>query len=162
MPEQGNAFRQALLDAGVSKFDWYPMIRGRLIAINAKPVTPDDYADERAKRLVEREFNLSHSATQPPQNKLVSGRWTPDEPDAISVEEGLAANLNLKLGDVLSFDVGGVQTVSKITSLRKVDWGSMRANFFAMYPVSKLPNVCLLYTSPSPRDRTRSRMPSSA
>ena len=145
MPEQGNAFRQALLDAGVSKFDWFPMIRGRLIAINAKPVTPDDYADERAKRLVEREFNLSHSATQPPQNKLVAGRWTPDEPDAISVEEGLAANLNLKLGDVLSFDVGGVQTVSKITSLRKVDWGSMRANFFAMYPVSKLPNVPATY-----------------
>ncbi len=145
MPEQGNAFRQALLGAGVSKFDWYPMIRGRLIAINAKPVTPDDYADERAKRLVEREFNLSHSAAQPPQNKLVAGRWTPEEADAISVEEGLAANLNLKLGDVLSFDVGGVQTVSKITSLRKVDWGSMRANFFAMYPVSRLPDVPATY-----------------
>ena len=145
MPEQGNAFRQALLDAGVSKFDWYPMIRGRLIAINAKPVTPDDYADDRAKRLVEREFNLSHSATQPSQNKLVAGRWTPEEQDAISVEEGLAANLGLKLGDVLSFEVGGVQTVSKITSLRKVDWGSMRANFFAMYPVSKLPKVPATY-----------------
>ena len=26
----------------------------------------------------------------------------------------------------------------------------------------ELPSVCLLYTSPSPRDRTRSRMPSSA
>ena len=145
MPEQGNAFRQALLDAGVSKFDWYPMIRGRLIAINAKPVTPDDYADDRAKRLVEREFNLSHSATQPSQNKMVAGRWTPEEQDAISVEEGLAANLGLKLGDVLSFEVGGVQTVSKITSLRKVDWGSMRANFFAMYPVSKLPKVPATY-----------------
>jgi putative ABC transport system permease protein len=145
MPEQGDAFRQALLDAGVSKFDWYPMIRGRLIAINAKPVTPDDYADDRAKRLVEREFNLSHSATQPSQNKMVAGRWTPEEQDAISVEEGLAANLGLKLGDVLSFEVGGVQTVSKITSLRKVDWGSMRANFFAMYPVSKLPKVPATY-----------------
>ncbi len=145
MPEQGDAFRQALRGAGVSQFDWYPMIRGRLIAINAKPVTPDDYADERAKRLVEREFNLSHSATQPPQNKVVAGRWTPDEPDAISVEEGLATTLGLKLGDVLSFDVGGAQTVSKITSLRKVDWGSMRANFFAMYPVSKLPNIPATY-----------------
>ncbi len=145
MPEQGDAFRQALRGAGVSQFDWYPMIRGRLIAINAKPVTPDDYADERAKRLVEREFNLSHSATRPPQNKVVAGRWTPDEPDAISVEEGLATTLGLKLGDVLSFDVGGAQTVSKITSLRKVDWGSMRANFFAMYPVSKLPNIPATY-----------------
>ncbi len=145
MPEQGDAFRQALLDAGVNKFDWYPMIRGRLVAINAKPVTPDDYADERAKRLLDREFNLSHSAIQPAQNKLVAGRWTPDEQGAISVEEGLANTLGLKLGDVLGFDVGGVQTVSKITSLRKVDWGSMRANFFAMYPVSRLPGVPATY-----------------
>ncbi|MEI6734009.1 MAG: FtsX-like permease family protein [Comamonadaceae bacterium] len=145
MPEQAEAFRQALLDAGVNKFDWYPMIRGRLVAINAKPVTPDDYVDERAKRLVEREFNLSHSAIQPAQNKLVAGRWTPGEQGAISVEEGLANNLGLKLGDVLGFDVGGVPTVSKITSLRKVDWGSMRANFFAMYPVSQLPGVPATY-----------------
>ncbi len=145
MPEQGDAFRQALRDSGVNKFDWYPMIRGRLVAINAKPVAPDDYADERAKRLVEREFNLSHSAVQPSQNKLVAGSWTPEEVDAISVEEGLANTLGLKLGDVLVFEVGGMQTVSKITSLRKVDWGSMRANFFAMYPVSKLPNVPATY-----------------
>jgi putative ABC transport system permease protein len=145
MPEQAEAFRQALLDAGVNKFDWYPMIRGRLVAINAKPVTPDDYVDERAKRLVEREFNLSHSAIQPAQNKLVAGRWTPGEQGAISVEEGLATTLGLKLGDVLGFDVGGVPTVSKITSLRKVDWGSMRANFFAMYPVSQLPGVPATY-----------------
>jgi len=145
MPEQGDAFRKALRDSGVNKFDWYPMIRGRLIAINAKAVTPDDYADDRAKRLVEREFNLSHSATQPSQNKLVAGRWTPEEVDAISVEEGLANTLGLQLGDVLSFDVGGMQTVSKITSLRKVDWGSMRANFFAMYPVSQLPKVPATY-----------------
>jgi len=38
-----------------------------------------------------------------------------------------------------------VQTVSKVTSLRKVDWGSMRANFFAMYPVTDLPNVPATY-----------------
>ena len=145
MPEQGDAFKLALRAAGVNKFDWYPMIRGRLTAINGKAVTPDDYADERAKRLVEREFNLSHSASQPSQNKLVAGRWTPDEQGAISVEEGLAKTLALKLGDELSFDVGGMQTVSKITSLRKVDWGSMRANFFAMYPVDNLPDVPATY-----------------
>ena len=145
MPEQGDAFKLALRAAGVNKFDWYPMIRGRLIAINGKAVTPDDYADERAKRLVEREFNLSHSASQPSQNKLVAGRWTSDEQGAISVEEGLAKTLALKLGDELSFDVGGMQTVSKITSLRKVDWGSMRANFFAMYPVDNLPDVPATY-----------------
>ncbi|WP_114973774.1 ABC transporter permease [Rhodoferax ferrireducens] len=147
MPEQGDAFGQALRDGGVRQFDWYPMIRGRLVAVNGKAVTPDDYVEDRAKRLVDREFNLSHSAKKPAQNEVVAGRWTEDEPGAISVEEGIAKTLNLKLGDSLSFDVGGAQTESKITSLRKVDWGSMRANFFVMYPVAKLANVPTTYMS---------------
>ena len=141
MPEQGDAFAAALRTAGVAKFDWYPMIRGRLVAINGKTVTPDDYADDRAKHLVDREFNLSNSARQPANNDVVAGRWTEEEPGAISVEEGIAKTLGLKLGDSLNFDVGGQQIQSKITSLRKVDWGSMRANFFVMYPVSRLPDV---------------------
>ena len=147
MPEQGDAFAKTLRAAGVSQFDWFPMIRGRLISINGKTVTPDDYTDDRAKRLVDREFNLSHSAQQPKQNDLVAGRWTPEEQGAISVEEGIAKTLNVTLGDTLVFDVGGMQTESKITSLRKVDWGSMRANFFVMYPVSSLPNVPSTYMS---------------
>jgi putative ABC transport system permease protein len=147
MPEQGDAFAKALRAGGVSQFDWFPMIRGRLISINGKTVTPDDYTDDRAKRLVDREFNLSHSAQQPKQNDLVAGRWTPEEQGAISVEEGIAKTLNVTLGDTLVFDVGGMQTESRITSLRKVDWGSMRANFFVMYPVSSLPNVPSTYMS---------------
>jgi putative ABC transport system permease protein len=147
MPEQGDAFVQALRAGGVSKFDWYPMIRGRLIAVNGRAVTPDDYTEDRAKRLVDREFNLSHSATLPSQNQLVGGRWTAEEQGAISVEEGIAQTLGLKPGDSLNFDVGGVQITSKITSLRKVDWGSMRANFFVMYPVSRLDGVPSTYMS---------------
>ncbi len=101
MPEQGDAFRQALTEAGVTRFDWYPMIRGRLLAVNGRPVTPEDYADERARRLVDREFNLSHSAAQPVQNLVVAGRWVEEEAGAISVEDGLANTLGLKLGDTL-------------------------------------------------------------
>ena len=145
MPEQGDAFRQALTEAGVTRFDWYPMIRGRLLAVNGRPVTPEDYADERARRLVDREFNLSHSAAQPVQNLVVAGRWVEEEAGAISVEDGLANTLGLKLGDALLFDIGGVQNEARITSLRKVDWGSLRANFFAMYPVSRMADVPSTY-----------------
>jgi putative ABC transport system permease protein len=147
MPEQGDAFVKNLKDAGVSKFDYFPMIRGRLIAINGQATSPETLTDERAKRLVDREFNLSHSATNPSHNVVVAGKWTAEEKDAISVEEGIATTLGLKLGDALTFDVGGIQVVSKITSLRKVDWGSMRANFFVMYPVSTLPDVPATYMS---------------
>ncbi|MFM2254447.1 MAG: hypothetical protein RJB68_2784, partial [Pseudomonadota bacterium] len=145
MPEQSDAFQKALVDKGVAKFDWFPMIRGRLVAVNDKVVSPDDYTEDRAKRLVDREFNISHSAKNPQHNLIVGGKWTEEESGAISVEEGIAKTLNLKLGDTLRFDVGGVQTEAKITSLRKVDWGSMRANFFVMFPVSTLKDVPSTY-----------------
>jgi putative ABC transport system permease protein len=145
MPEQSASFQQALKQAGVAKFDWYPMIRGRLQAVNGKSVSPDDYTDDRAKRLVDREFNLSHSAIKPAQNEVVGGEWVAEEQGTVSVEEGIAKTLNLKMGDVLRFDIGGVQTESRISSLRKVDWGSMRANFFVMYPVSRLEDVPSTY-----------------
>ena len=145
MPDQSDGFQEMLKDAGVARFDWYPMIRGRLIAVNGRAVTPDDYVEDRAKRLLDREFNVSFNASLPPQNDVTAGEWTPEEAGAISVEDGIATTLKLKLGDVLRFDIGGQQTESKITSLRKVDWGSMRANFFVIYPVSKLENVPTTY-----------------
>ncbi len=140
-PEQGDAFRQRLQSAGVNRYDWFPMIRGRLVAINGKPVKPDDFADERAKRLLDREFNLSNYADLPPHNQLTAGRWTANEADAVSVEEGLAQTLGLKLGDALRFDVGGSAAQGRITSLRKVDWSSMRVNFFVMFPTATLADV---------------------
>jgi len=145
MPEQSDEFQKALRSAGVQKFDWYPMIRGRLVAINGKSTSPDDYADERAKRLIDREFNLSNSASQPAHNQVVAGKWIDNEAGAASVEEGIAKTLGLKLGDSLRFDVGGAQTEARIRSLRKVDWGSMRANFFVMFPVANLPDVPATY-----------------
>jgi putative ABC transport system permease protein len=147
MPDQGDAFTQALRDGGVTKFDWFPMIRGRLIAVNGKAVSPDHYEDDRAKRLIDREFNLSNSAVKPEQNDVVAGRWIEEEQGAISVEQGIAETLGLKLGDTMKFDIGGVPIESRITSLRKVDWGSMRANFFVMYPVQHLPDVPTTYMS---------------
>jgi len=146
-PEQATAFQAALTQAGVQGFDWFPMIRGRLVAINDKAITPSDYPQERARRLIDREFNLSTSAQQPAHNLVVAGQWTDNEAGALSVEDGIATTLGLKLGDRLKFDVAGVVTESRITSLRKVDWGSMRANFFVIYPVASLPEVPRTYMS---------------
>lgn len=140
-PGQSDAFRAHLHAAGVDRFDWYPMIRGRLVAVNGKPVAPEDYTDDRAKRLIDREFNLSTSSDLPPHNEIDGGRWQRDEADAVSVEDGLANTLGLKLGDRLRFDIAGVPTEGRITSLRKVDWGSMRVNFFVMFPRAHLPDV---------------------
>jgi putative ABC transport system permease protein len=117
------------------------MIRGRLVAINGREVVPKQFAGDRAQRLVDREFNLSHNAALPSHNTVSAGRWVPDEPDALSVEDGLAQTLGLKLGDRLRFDIAGQMREGRITTLRKVDWGSMRVNFFVMFPMARLDGV---------------------
>ncbi|QHE84452.1 ABC transporter permease [Hydrogenophaga sp. BPS33] len=146
-PEQSEAFQQALRKAGVERYDWHTMIRGRLVSINGKTVNPDDFEGERAQRLVDREFNLSNMAQVPEHNPIVAGKWTENEADALSVEEGLAEELGLKLGDRMAFDIAGQVSEGRITSLRKVDWGSMRVNFVVVFPVADVPNVPVSYIS---------------
>ncbi|MEY4507361.1 MAG: hypothetical protein RL297_1939 [Pseudomonadota bacterium] len=146
-PEQSEPFQQALRDAGVGRFDWYPMIRGRLANINGQPVQADGFEDDRVARLVEREFNLSHTATAPEHNEVVEGRWTDNEPGAISIEAGLAKDLGVGVGDRLGFDIAGQVLESRITSVRKVDWASMRVNFFVVFTQGQMPDVPLTYIS---------------
>ncbi len=110
----------------------YPMIRGRLVQVNDRAVTVDSYVEDRARRLVDREFNLSAMHKVPEQNHVVAGRWFDDSKPEASVEEGLAKTLGLKLGDRLQFDIAGQRVEAPITSLRKLEWGSMRVNFFVI------------------------------
>lgn len=131
-PEQKLDFEGRLNAAGIEDAQLYPMIRGRLVSINDKPVTGETYVEDRARRLVDREFNLSTMRSLPEKNTVVAGRWFDGGEAGASVEEGLAKTLNLRLGDRLRFDIGGQQVEAPITSLRKLDWGSMRVNFFVI------------------------------
>jgi putative ABC transport system permease protein len=116
----------------------YPMIRGRLIARNGTPIQPADFSGDRAQRLVDREFNLSYASQAPSHNRIVAGQWFRDGSDELSLEEGIARTLGLSLGDALTFDIAGQQVTARVTSLRKVNWDSMRANFFVIMPPSLL------------------------
>ncbi len=144
-PPQADAFQASLKAAGVTRYDWFPMIRGRLVGIDGKPIVADDFPEPRAHRLVDREFNLSHSATLPPHNTVVSGRWTDNEAGGLSVEDGMAETLGLKLGDTLRFDVGGMSIEGRISSIRKVDWTSMRVNFFVLFPTAGIVDAPVSY-----------------
>ena len=140
-PDQAAPFQASLRQAGVTDYDWYPMLRGRWVAHNGQPVRPDTLDGDRAQRLAEREFNLSYAAQLPAHNTITQGRWVPEQSHAISVEEGLAETLGLKLGDRMTFDMAGVPVTARITSLRQVDWTSMRVNFFVMFTQAQLPDL---------------------
>lgn len=140
-PQQLPALRAFFSGRGMAGPEIFPMVRGRLVAINGRPTTAADYPDERAKRLMEREFNLSWAARMRDDNRLVAGHWwRAGEGDAaqLSVEEGLARTLGLKLGDELSYQVAGQGFAARITSLRKVEWDSFRVNFFVIAPPALL------------------------
>ncbi len=140
----------------------FPMVRGRLIAINQHIVSGDDYAEPRMRELVEREFNLSWSDSLPAGNELVQGKWWDNNPalsfprkressdvktldsrfrgsddsafrqGQLSVEEGIANNLGIHVDDTLTYEVAGTRFSAKVANLRKVQWDSMRVNFFVL------------------------------
>ncbi|WP_374762159.1 ABC transporter permease [Massilia scottii] len=134
LPDQKNDVAQRIAAAKVSEAQLFPMIRGRLTAVNDKPITAASYDNDNARRLAEREFNLSTTVDMPASNQIVAGQWYKDAPGLAeaSVEQGIAKTLGLKLGDTMRFDVGGTVVDARVTSLRKLEWGSMRANFFVI------------------------------
>lgn len=134
-PGQVESVRALLRERGLVAAPLYPMVRGRLVAINQEPVRPADYGEPRAQRLVQREFNLSWAERLKPDNQVVAGRWwgaaQRGEP-LLSVEEGIAETLGIGLGDELTFRVADRTVTAEVTSLRAVDWDSFRANFFVL------------------------------
>ena len=132
-PEQVRPLAQFLAQNGVVAPTSFPMVRARLTAINGRAVGAADYTDERAKHQIEREFNLSFMQTLPAGNQVSAGHWfTRDDyaQGAVSVEAWIAERLGIKLGDRLSFNGGGASVTVPVTSVRKLDWESMRPNFF--------------------------------
>jgi len=111
----------------------YPMVRARLTAIDNQAVDQDAHRSERAKHLLQREFNMSWGTALPTGNRITKGNWW-NEGDLtgkqFSVESGLAKTLNIKLGSTLTFNVGGEAVTATVSNLREVDWDSFNVNFY--------------------------------
>jgi putative ABC transport system permease protein len=154
-PDQAEPFRALLAEAGAEPLDWYPMFRGRLVEINGQAVHQMKLGSERARRLAEREFNLSHGASMPAHNRELEGQWA----GGLSVEDGLVGELGLKLGDRLAFDVAGQRHEAAVTQRREVDWSSMRVNFFVMFQQAQMEEVpsTWIATYRAPADRSLDR-----
>ena len=138
-PDQREAIAAHFAAEGLPVPRLEPMVRGRLMRVNGRAVSAQDYVDDRARRLIDREFNLSERDDLPAANEVIAGRWHASGSEMqYSVEKGLAESLNLHIGDELQFEIAGQALTGKITSLRKLDWDSMRVNFFVIAPAGAL------------------------
>lgn len=138
LPEQHAAVSARLAPFG--KPVLHPLIKGRLTAINGRPVDAAAFQDERAARMVERELDISSAAVLPPSNTLAAGRWpgngTAQAPE-LSVSQRTAARLGVQLGDRMTIQFAGQPMTARVTSLRKVDARSRETSFpFLLNPAA--------------------------
>ena len=153
LPGQEDAVRTRISASGVVSPVIQPMVRGRLVAVNDREVGPDRVEDERAKRLLDREMNLSYALSLPAHNKLVQGRALDPSRAEVSVEKGIAQTLGIRLGDLLRFDVAGDLVTARVTSIRSLRWDSMEVNFFMVLSPSLIEDqaktfITSFYVSP--------------
>jgi putative ABC transport system permease protein len=137
-PDQREPVLAMLREAGIVRADLHPMVRGRLLEVNGRPIAPERLEDERAQRMVEREFNLSYMDLMQPHNEVVAGRWLDPARPEVSVETGIMATLGLMLGDRLTFDVAGEPVTVEVVGTRKVAWDSLQVNFFMVMSANAL------------------------
>lgn len=133
-------FRYVLQKEGLYHAELYPVVRGRLTAINHKPVqvavSKEKPGEERDESL-NRELNLTWTESLPEGNTLSAGRWwTADSAvhKEVSLEQRLADRLNIRIGDTLTFTLAEGEMEAKVVSLRQVDWDSFKPNFYMVFP----------------------------
>lgn len=130
-PEQVAAVKTFLAGHHVTATEFYPIVRARLTQINGQA------AESNKDEALNRELNLTWRSERPDHNPLVAGSWPPKAGE-VSIEEGLAQRLAIKTGDSVTFTGDTQEFSATVTSVRKVDWESLRPNFFFIFPPNAL------------------------
>lgn len=123
-----------LTEYAIEQNPLYPIVRGRLIAINDTAASEWIVNPEQVSEL-NRELSLTASSALPEDNRILTGEWfSPQQRRGVSVEQSIAETLGLQIGDELQFIIGADVINEPVTSIRSVQWDSMRPNFFFMFP----------------------------
>ena len=118
---------------GVKSPDFAPLVRARMTLINDVSVKEREYPEADAKWFVNREQNLSWATHLSASNELLEGEWWPPDYDGaplVSIEEEVAAETGLAIGDRVQFEIAGQLLDAEITSVRRINWDSFMPNFF--------------------------------
>ena len=138
-PAEVQAYSEFLTRNNVESSQLYPIIRGRLTHINDVLVRQAVSKEQENHNALNRELNMTWSATLPENNQLIAGQWwAPDSTAGLSVEADIAASLGIKMGDRLTFMVSGKPFTQTVSSIRTVQWESFRPNFYMIFPQAVL------------------------
>ncbi len=132
-PEDVTAIEELLRAEAIPSEPFYPMIRGRIMSVNGQELPATEKVQEDRRQ---RETNFTWSDTLPADNQLVAGQWWAPGTDQalVSLEQGFAERLQIEVGDTVGFLVGSQPLEAQVASIRKLQWQSMRPNFFLILP----------------------------
>jgi putative ABC transport system permease protein len=149
LPDEREAFAARLAQLSPHPAPLYPIVAGRLTMINGEPVQGIVSKDSQGERAIQRDLSLTWAAELPAGNVLLDGQWWQPQPQGeqpgVSVESELAESLGLKLGDALTFSVGGMEKQARVTSLRQVKWDSFQPNFYMIFEPDTLQDLPATY-----------------
>ena len=135
-PEQQAALQQDMLQQAIASSHFYPVVRGRLVTINNTPVQKIVSKDSQGEAATQRELSLTWTTQLPEKNKITAGQWwsaQEQQSHLVSVEQKLANNLHIKLGDQLGFTIGSQTLTATVASLRSLRWDTMTPNFYMIF-----------------------------
>jgi len=128
--DQKPDFKAFLRSNDIDDVDLYPMVKGRLVMINEKELLLEDYPSLSTRRLLKREINLSYGKKIPAHNEIIEGLELNSERFEVSVEQDFAEKFNIRVDDLLGFDIAGEILNVTVSSIRSLKWESMQVNFF--------------------------------
>ncbi|MFJ1229929.1 putative ABC transporter permease subunit YbbP [Yersinia proxima] len=136
-PQQVPQVTEFLTQHQITPSTFYPIVRVRLSEINQQLATERVAEDAPGGEAVNRELNLTWQQDLPAHNILTAGQWPP-KADEVSIEQGIADRLGIKIGDQLTFSGDTQSFGATVSSVRQVDWESLRPNFYFIFPPGAL------------------------
>lgn len=135
---------------GLASSELYPIVRGRLTTINARPVREVvSKESRRGDNILNRDLALTSAVSLPKDNAITQGKWhqnsNPLAYNTISIESELAEKLGIALHDELEFTVDTATVKGKITSIRTVEWESFTPNFYMIFAPGNLDHLPTTY-----------------
>ena len=144
-PQQVPSFKHYLQQQGINESRFYPVVRGRLVEINAIAVQQIVSKDSQGERATHRDLSLTWGSKLPSDNKTVAGEWKPALYGQVSIEQKLAKSLKIKLGDKLTFTIGSQQQQATVSHIRSVQWDTMKPNFYMVFSPKTLAGYATTY-----------------
>lgn len=155
--DQKDELQQIVKDKTGQALDLTPLVRSRILKINDQSYERVEEQgffktreSENEARFRNRGVNLTYKATLQESETLFAGEWfspTVGDIPEISLEERYADRIGAKIGDVMTFDVQGLEIKGKVKSLRRVRWTSFQPNFFITFQPGVLEEAPQVYLS---------------